>query len=103
MSYHQSLLDAHYNQQDKNESVYEIFEHDLTRELYLLPPHARQSIKYLEDFMQDVMAEAWVKQFEMSGEIWDFSDDVVEATQNAIFTCNEWDKLNQKKHGGYHG
>jgi len=47
-------------------------------------------------------SEVWVKQFEMSGEIWDFSDDVLEATENAIVTCNEWDNLKQLK-GGYCG
>jgi hypothetical protein len=102
MSYNQSLLNAHYDRQEKNECVYTIFEHDLTRELYLLPPHERQSIKVLDDFIQSLKSEAWVKQFEMSGEIWDFSDDVLEATENAIVTCNEWDNLKQSK-GGYCG
>jgi len=102
MSYNQSLLNAHYDRQEKNECVYTIFEHDLTRELYLLPPHERQSIKVLDDFIQSLKSEAWVKQFEMSGEIWDFSDDVLEATENAIVTCNEWDNLKQLK-GGYCG
>jgi len=102
MSYNQSLLNAHYDRQEKNECVYTIFEHDLTRELYLLPPHERQSIKVLDDFIQSLKSEVWVKQFEMSGEIWDFSDDVLEATENAIVTCNEWDNLKQLK-GGYCG
>jgi hypothetical protein len=103
MSYNQSLLNAYYDKQDKNECVYSIFEHDLTRELYLLPPHERQSIKVLNDFIQSLKSEAWVNQFEMSGEIWDFSDDVLEATENAIVTCNEWDKENQQPKGGYYG
>lgn len=103
MSYNQTLLNAHYDKQDKNECVYGIFEHDLTRELYLLPPHERQNINALEDFISEMKSESWVNQFEMSGEIWNFSDDVLEATENAIVTCNEWDKLNQQKKGGYSG
>jgi hypothetical protein len=47
--------------------------------------------------MQEIKAESWVKQFEMSGEVWDFSDEVVEATEVAIVTCNNWDSLNKNK------
>ena len=96
MSQNQIALTSRYNQDDRNDCVFDIFSYNLTRELYLLPPHARQSLEALDVFIQEVIGESWVKQFEMSGEIWDFSSDVVEATEEAIITCNNWDQLNNK-------
>jgi len=97
MSQNQMALTSRYNQDDRNDCVFDIFSHDLTCELYLLPPHQRQNLEALDDFMQEVKAESWVKEFEMSGEVWDFSDEVVEATEVAIITCNDWDSLNKNK------
>ena len=95
MDYNQSLLNARYNQDDKNEHVYTIFEHELARDLHTYKPHQRQSINALEKFI--LYAKEIYAEFEMSGEVWDLSDDVVEATENAIFTCNQWDQLNNNK------
>ena len=106
MDYNQSLLNARYNQDDKNEHVYTIFEHELARDLHTYKPHERQCINALEKFIlyvKEIDAE-----FEMSGDVWDFSNEVVEATENAIITCNEWDKQKHTnvKHfngGNYYG
>jgi hypothetical protein len=95
MSHNQSLLNARYDQDDKNEQVYSIFEHDLARDLYLYKSYQRQNINVLDDFIQQ--AKQIYKQFEMSGDVWDLSDDVIEATENAIITCNNWDQLNNNK------
>jgi len=101
MSYHQSLLDAHYNQEDKNECVYQSFEHDVAKELHLLYSHQRQSIEKLKHFIKELQNESWVKNYEMSGESWDYSEYVEEAVEEAIFTCNQWDLVNQNgEHNG---
>jgi|TARA_R110000765_G_scaffold238745_1_gene341416 hypothetical protein len=103
MSYHQSLLDAHYNQEDKNECVYQSFEHDVAKELHLLYSHQRQSIEKLKHFIKELQNESWVKNYEMSGESWDYSEYVEEAVEEAIWTCNQWDSINQTNKGAYHG
>ena len=37
----------------------------------------------------------------MSGESWDYSEYVEEAVEEAIFTCNQWDLINQNgEHNG---
>jgi len=95
MSYNQSLLNARYDQDDKNEQVYSIFEHDVACDLYMYKPHQRQNINALEDFIQEAIQT--YQEFEMSGDVWDLSDDVIEATENAIVTCNNWDQLNNNK------
>ena len=95
MSHNQSLLNARYDQDDKNEQVYSIFEHDLARDLYLYKSYQRQNINVLDDFIQQ--AKQSYQEFEMSGDVWDLSDDVIEATENAIITCNNWDQLNNNK------
>ena len=101
MSYNQSLLDAYYNKQDKNESVYQLFEHDVAKELHLLYSHQRQSIEKLKHFIKELQNESWVKNYEMSGESWDYSEYVEEAVEEAIFTCNQWDLINQNgEHNG---
>ena len=101
MSYNQSLLNARYNQDDKNEQVYLLFEHRIAQDLLMYKPHERQSIESLEDFI--IESKQLYQEFEMSGDVWDFSDDVVEAVENAIVTCNQWDIERQQKNGGYNG
>ena len=95
MSHNQSLLNARYHQDDRNEQVYSYFEHDVARDLYMYPRHLRQSVNALKDFITEL--KQIYNEYEMSGEVWDLSDDVVEATENAIFTCNQWDQLNNNK------
>lgn len=101
MDYNQSLLNARYNQDDKNEQVYSLFEHRIAQDLLMYKPHERQSIESLEDFI--IESKQLYQEFEMSGDVWDFSDDVVEAVENAIVTCNQWDIERQQKNGGYNG
>ena len=101
MNYNQSLLNARYNQDDKNEQVYLLFEHRIAQDLLMYKPHERQSIESLEDFILE--SKQLYQEFEMSGDVWDFSDDVVEAVENAIVTCNQWDIERQQKNGGYNG
>lgn len=101
MNYNQSLLNARYNQDDKNEQVYLLFEHRIAQDLLMYKPHERQSIESLEDFI--IESKQLYQEFEMSGDVWDFSDDVVEAVENAIVTCNQWDIERQQKNGGYNG
>jgi hypothetical protein len=101
MDYNQSLLNARYNQDDKNEQVYLLFEHRIAQDLLMYKPHERQSIESLEDFI--IESKQLYQEFEMSGDVWDFSDDVVEAVENAIVTCNQWDIERQQKNGGYNG
>ena len=106
MDYNQSLLNARYNQDDKNEQVYLLFEHRIAQDLLMYKPHERQSIESLEDFI--IESKQLYQEFEMSGDVWDFSNEVVEATENAIITCNEWDKQKHTnvKHfngGNYYG
>ncbi len=101
MDYNQSLLNARHNQDDKNEQVYLLFEHRIAQDLLMYKPHERQSIESLEDFI--IESKQLYQEFEMSGDVWDFSDDVVEAVENAILTCNQWDLERQQKSGGYNG
>jgi len=101
MDYNQSLLNARHNQDDKNEQVYLLFEHRIAQDLLMYKPHERQSIESLEDFI--IESKQLYQEFEMSGDVWDFSDDVVEALENAIVTCNQWDLERQQKSGGYNG
>jgi hypothetical protein len=101
MDYNQSLLNARHNQDDKNEQVYLLFEHRIAQDLLMYKPHERQSIESLEDFI--IESKQLYQEFEMSGDVWDFSDDVVEAVENAIVTCNQWDLERQQKSGGYNG
>jgi len=101
MDYNQSLLNARYDQDDKNEQVYLLFEHRIAQDLLMYKPHERQSIESLEDFI--IKSKQLYQEFEMSGDVWDFSDDVVEAVENAILTCNQWDLERQQKSGGYNG
>ncbi len=101
MDYNQSLLNARYDQDDKNEQVYLLFEHRIAQDLLMYKPHERQSIESLEDFI--IESKQLYQEFEMSGDVWDFSDDVVEAVENAIVTCNQWDLERQQKSGGYNG
>ncbi len=101
MDYNQSQLNARYNQDDKNEQVYLLFEHRIAQDLSMYKPHERQSIESLEDFI--IESKQLYQEFEMSGDVWDFSDDVVEALENAIVTCNQWDIERQQKNGGYNG
>jgi|TARA_R100001530_G_scaffold103621_3_gene72138 hypothetical protein len=98
MDYNQSQLNAHYNKDDRNEQVYSLFEHNIALDLSLYKPHERQSIESLEHFITE--SKELYQEFEMSGDVWDFSDDVVEATEIAIFTCNQWDREKQQKTGG---
>ena len=60
MSYNQSRLNAYYDQQDRNESVYDLFEHDVARELYLVQPHKRQTLKSLRYFVQELRGSSSV-------------------------------------------
>jgi len=101
MDYNQSQLNARYDQDDKNEQVYLLFEHRIAQDLLMYKPHERQSIESLEDFI--IESKQLYQEFEMSGDVWDFSDDVVEAVENAIVTCNQWDLERQQKSGGYNG
>ena len=101
MDYNQSLLNARYDQDDRNEQIYSMFEFYLAQDLSLYKPHERQSIESLEDFI--IKSKERYQEFEMSGGVWDFSDDVVEALENAIVTCNQWDLERQQKSGGYNG
>ncbi len=101
MDYNQSLLNARYDQDDKNEQVYLLFEHRIAQDLLMYKPHERQSIESLEDFI--IESKQLYQEFEMSGDVWDFSDDVIEAVENAIVTCNQWDIERQQKNGGYNG
>jgi len=101
MDYNQSQLNARHNQDDKNEQVYLLFEHRIAQDLLMYKPHERQSIESLEDFI--IESKQLYQEFEMSGDVWDFSDDVVEALENAIVTCNQWDLERQQKSGGYNG
>jgi ADP-dependent phosphofructokinase/glucokinase len=95
------LLNARYHQDDTNEQVHSLFEHRIAQDLSMYKPHERQSIKSLEDFI--IESKQTYQEFEMSGDVWDFSDDVVEAVENAILTCNQWDLERQQKYGGYNG
>jgi len=101
MSYHEMLLNARYHQDDTNEQVHSLFEHRIAQDLLMYKPHERQSIESLEDFI--IESKQIYQEFEMSGDVWDFSDDVVEAVENAILTCNQWDLERQQKYGGYNG
>ncbi len=101
MDYNQSLLNARYDQDDKNEQVYLLFEHRIAQDLLMYKPHERQSIESLEDFI--IESKQLYQEFEMSGDVWDFSDDVIEAVENEIVTCNQWDIERQQKNGGYNG
>jgi hypothetical protein len=94
MSYHEMLLNNHLNQQDKNESVYDYFKHEVAKDLYLLYSHKRQTIESLKDYILDLKESLWVTRFEMSGDEWNFADEVDEAVEEAIITCNDWDYIN---------
>ena len=101
MDYNQSQLNARYDQDDRNEQIYSMFELYLAQDLSLYKPHERQTIESLEDFI--VESKQRYQEFEMSGDVWDFSDDVVEALENAIVTSDQWDLERQQKSGGYNG
>ncbi len=103
MSYNQSRLNAYYDQQDRNESVYDLFEHDVARELYLVQPHKRQTLQSLRYFVQELRGSSWVTSYEMNGGEWNFHDDVEEAVESAIYICNQWDELKTTQpRGGYY-
>lgn len=101
MDYNQSLLNARYNQEDKNEHVYSLFEHNIALDLSIYKPHERQSVESLKNFITE--SKKVYQEFEMSGDVWDFSDDVEEAVENAIIVCNQWDLERQQNNGGYNG
>ena len=43
---------------------------------------------------KDLKESLWVTRFEMSGDEWNFADEVDEAVEEAIITCNDWDFIN---------